>query len=67
MKHNRLLGQPVVHDVGPVHADRQSRGCRHDHDRRGGAGDGLDRADRPTPGIPGVSAIPEVLKMPEVP
>ena len=64
MKLNRLLRQLIVHGVGPVQADRQRRGCRHDHDRRGGPGGGLDRADPP---VPTVSVILEVLKMPEVP
>ena len=64
MKRNRLLRQPVVHGVGPVQADRQGRGCRHDHDRRGGPDDGLGR---PEPPVPTISPIPEVLKVPEVP
>ena len=63
VKLNRLLGQPVVHGVGPVQADRQRRGGGHDHDRRGGPDGGLGRADPP---VPAVAAIPEVLKMPEV-
>ena len=67
MKRNRLLRQSIVHGVGPVHADRQSRGCRHDHDRRGGPDDGLNRANRPTPDASGISPVPEVLKMPKVP
>ena len=29
--------QLIVHGMGPVQADRQRRGCRHDHDRRGAA------------------------------
>ena len=64
MKPNRLLRQLIVHGVGPVQADRQRRGCRHDHDRRGGPDDGLARTDPP---VPGISPIPQVLKMPEVP
>ena len=67
MKRNRLLRRSIVHGVGAAHADRQSRGCRHDRDRPRGADDGLDRANRPTAGIPGISPTPEVLKMPEMP
>ena len=67
MKRNRLLRQSIVHGVGPVHADRQSRGCRHDHDRRGGPDDGLYRANLPVPGTPDISPVPEMLKMPEMP
>jgi hypothetical protein len=64
MKPNRLLRQLIVHGVGPVQADRQRRGCRHDHDRRGGPDGDLGRADPPAPAI---SVIPEVLEMPEMP
>jgi hypothetical protein len=61
MKRNRLLREPIVHGVGSVQADRQRRGCRHDHDRRGGPDGGLGRADPPAPTI---SVIPVVLKVP---
>ena len=61
MKLDGLLGQLVVHGVGPVQAHRQRRGGRHDHDRRGGPGGGLGRADPP---VPAVAAVPEVLKVP---
>jgi hypothetical protein len=64
MKRESLLRQLIVHKVGPVQADRQRRGCRHDHDRRGGPDDGLGRGDPPAPAI---SVIPEMLKMSEVP
>ena len=64
MKRKSLLRQPIVHGVGPVQADRQCRGCGHDHDRRGGPDGGLGGADPP---VPAISLIPEVLKMPEVP
>jgi hypothetical protein len=64
MKPNRLLRQLIVRGVGSVQADRQRRGCRHDHDRRGGPD---DRLGRPDPPVLTISLIPEVLKMPEVP
>ena len=32
MKPDRLLRQLIVHGVGPVQADRQRRGCGHDHE-----------------------------------
>jgi hypothetical protein len=63
MKRNRVLRQLIVHGVGPVQADRQCRGGRHDHDRRGGPDGGLAGADPP---VPASSVIPEVLKVPEV-
>lgn len=64
MKPNRMLRQLIVHGVGPVQADRQRRGCGHDHDRRGGPDDGLGGTGPP---VPAISVILEVLKMPEVP
>jgi hypothetical protein len=73
MKRNRVHRQPVVHAVGPVQADRQRRGGRHDHDRRASPEDGLGRADPPAtrisviPEVPNVPQVREVAKVPKVP
>jgi hypothetical protein len=73
MKRNSMHRQSVVHAVGPVQADRQSRGGRHDHDRRASAENGLGRADPPAtrtsvlPEVPNVSQVREVAEVPEVP
>ncbi len=64
MKPNRALRQLIVHGVGPGQADCPCRGCRHDHDRRGGPDDGLALTDPP---VPAISLILQVLKMPKVP
>jgi len=73
MKRNRVHRQSVAYAVGPVQADRQSRGGRHDHDRRAGPEGGLGRADplatriSVLPEVPNVPQVREMAEVPEVP